>query len=335
MPRTAHSLSEKVPKISARRALVALLGAVAVFWGLNVLAGRYLEQYSPNQGYRVIWKKWGMVLGGETANAKALLLGDSSGNQGGDSDALTDSLGGSVFNLATVGNLILINDAAQLAEHIDRNGAPKIVILVHVYDVWHRNLSADEATLLPYSAIAGDTALGSRITFGKWFVFNHFPLYSQNVSLLHRLKHPAKAFDANSHFTETGFMPVTQPNEAIVEEDFQGHLNFLRENPTFRMSADNRHGLNRILLLAEQHNFDVHLLNSPIYEKLAANDSFKAYYAQLCDTMHAWQARRPRLHWASDTLCTFPASQMENVDHVTTVGAAVYTRHLFAAIKRS
>ncbi len=122
-----------------------------------------------------------------------------------------------------------------------------------------------------------------------------------------------------------------KPNPEYVEAQKKTNIEFAKKNK-FKLSENNSKALERIVSLAEKHDFNIYLANSPIYEKLYEDKDFKAYYSQLQDTLGAYAAKSDRVHYIREPI-TFPKEQMENADHLVYSAAKVYTNKLISEIE--
>src|SRR5438128_2449200 len=121
---------------TARRLIGTIGGVLALVALANTAALFVLSRHPVNHGYKVIGAKWELLREQERP-VDWLVLGDSSGNQGVVPAVLSERLGGSSLNLCTVGDLLAVNDAWMLETYIGTVGAPRKVLMVHAYDIWH------------------------------------------------------------------------------------------------------------------------------------------------------------------------------------------------------
>ena len=82
-----------------------------------------------------------------------LILGDSSAAQGVDPEFWTNASGESAINLATIGDATVVNDAWMLETYLERFGRPNKVVIVHAYDIWHRELKQNVVVQIPFKFI--------------------------------------------------------------------------------------------------------------------------------------------------------------------------------------
>jgi hypothetical protein len=99
------------------------------------------------------------------------------------------------------------------------------------------------------------------------------------------------------------------------------------------MSWDNRQSPARIRALAERHGFDMYLASAPIYEGLAAAPAFRRYHALLRESLAGLAGEGSRVHLVFDQPMTFPASEMQNVDHLVRNAANRFTLALALRIR--
>src|SRR5262245_9968724 len=126
---------EIVGPTTPRKILLTLLGTVSVIALINLV---FVFQ-SMNLGYRVIQQKWEMLLDLKQP-VDWIVLGESSGSEGVTPDIISQELGGKALNLCTIGNMLVVNDAWMLDKYIAKFGPPRGVVIVHVYDIWDRDI---------------------------------------------------------------------------------------------------------------------------------------------------------------------------------------------------
>ena len=308
-----------------------------IFVLANVGANLYLKNFPENRGYWLIQQKWSMLL-----NLKQpvdwLILGDSSCNQGVIPQVLETELSGKAVNLCTIGDSLVLNNAWMLSQYIKKYGAPKNIILVHVYDVWAREINWTVTSQTP-------------LAWGYWnqlepnfqlslpekkevFLNKYVPLYSQNTSLKKILQERDRLFkDKDFQLEENGFMAVTEPNTWEVEVDTQRHLNTAK-NTDSSLSATNLKAIATIVKLAEQHKINVYIANSPIYQELYQHPDFQAYYNQVQKELQRNSDRSKNIHRIMAKPMTFSKEEMQNADHLIVSAAKSYTKQLGKEIKK-
>ena len=129
-------------------------------------------------------------------------------------------------------------------------------------------------------------------------------------------------------------MPLLTPSTGI-HNDARNHLNRIGQKVPV-ISTFNIAGLERILNLAELHNFNVYLTNSPLYAGIWYNSKFRSYFDKLQNKLERFSAVHSRLFFLRfDSDLTFPAEKMENVDHVIYSAAQIYTSRIAERIRAS
>jgi hypothetical protein len=295
----------------------------------------YLDRYPQNLGYVLIEEKWDLLSSME-APADWLIIGDSSGNQGVVPETLEEKLGGTAVNLCTVGNMALLDDTWMLRRYIDRFGPPENVVIVHVYNIWHRE--APPPALLAQIPLPWgfwkemspplELSLEERIDI---LLARYVPLIAEPRALKQALKSPTKLFKRKTlEFETNGYMPVSQANAGAVQMDAVAHRRFAAENE-FTLSNINQRALNEIVGLANRYGINVYLANSPLYEDMLKDGQFREYYAAVEDWLRESAERSAHIHFLAGTV-TFGMDQMDRVDHVTHSTALSFTHSLAARI---
>lgn len=337
MASKSNQLSEEILKpVTLRHIFLFLTIPWLIVGVINFYVGLYLKYFPENKGYWLIKKKWEMLLYLKQP-VDWLILGDSSCNQGVDPSIFREKLNASAINLCTIGDTLALNDAWMLSKYIEKYGAPKNVLIVHVYDVWHRDINWN---------VTGQTPLA----WGYWkklkpqlelnyedlntvFVNKYVPLYSQNESIKEIIKNPDTWFKRDDYdIREDGFMSKFDVNPGEVKLDSERHINLVK-NKQFSLSSPNQKSLEQIVALAEQYNFNVYLTNSPLYEGLYQNKNFRAYFSQVQKTLRSVADKSDRVHYILQKPITFPKIRMQNADHVIESAAKEYTHKLVSEVR--
>ncbi|MGJ3253466.1 MAG: hypothetical protein ACFE0J_20385 [Elainellaceae cyanobacterium] len=317
-----------------------ILGTFALVILANFLADGFLNYLTSNRGYFLVSRKW-QILSELKQPVDWLILGDSSCNQGVIPERFSETLGGTAVNLCTFGPLLTLDDAWMIEHHIQRVGPPKQVVIVHVYDIWYREIEEDtlaHVAQIPLSSneiedFEPPLRLNQEDQI-KMILHRYAPLYSSNETLSDWIRDPVESFRESREFTVTdsGFMPIRRPKPVYVRRDVRNHLEFVREN-NFSMSPINQNAMARIKQLAEQHDFDVYLASSPIYEGLYADQAFQRYFNRVNRQLNTFDNQSDRIHYVLKEPVTFDADQMRNVDHVIESAAEDYSDRLVNAIQ--
>lgn len=338
----AQPVDQKLPQeitkpIKSKEFFLSFLGTLIFVIIFNFTAKLYLKENTTNRGYWIINKKW-EILSKQKKPVDWLILGDSSCNQGVVPTILNERLNTSSINLCTIGDMISLDDSWMLETYIQRFGeAPKNILIVHVYDAWSRGVNRPVFAQVPldwgyWKRLEPKLHFAKRDTL-QLFIERYIPLYSQNQSLSDLFKSPYDAFKRNQNFQldKDGFMIWEKPNPEYVEAQRKMHLDFTRKYK-FNFSSNNREALEHIVKLAEKHDFNVYIANSPIYEKLYEHKDFKAYFTQVQDTLDGYAAKSDRVNYIREPI-TFPKEDMENADHLVYSAAKVYTNKLISEIE--
>ena len=325
--------AEIVESQSWQLTLGSIVGVLVLVFVVNLVAVWILQQDNTNLGVGVVRTKWEMLLSLEQP-VDWLILGDSSAHQGVNPEVLNERFGVSSLNLATIGNLLVLNDAWMLDKYIERFGPPRNVVIVHVYDVWHREINGAPMADIPLRA-GFWKRLNPRVEFSprqveRFVRRRYFPLYVRNSTLSHRLLSPTAS--AETGILANGFTIRDKPNPDSVRRDKDEHLWFVRRN-TFALSTPNSIALEHIAALAEKYEFDVYFANSPLYEGLYEDLDFREYYSHVQMMLNDFAKENERLHYVLRDPVTFSIEKMQNVDHVIYEGAISYSEKLVSEIQ--
>ncbi|BAS59562.1 hypothetical protein NIES2135_09100 [Leptolyngbya boryana NIES-2135] len=329
--------TETVTAATRRSIFLTLFGTIALVGLFNLAAKFYLIRHTPNRSDWLIREKWELLLRLEKP-VDWLILGDSSCNQGIDPSLFDSDLKTTSINLCTVGNMTNVNNAWMLEAYIQRFGPPRHILIVHVYDVWGRDIDPMMMARVPLQlqrlSQFEPRINQRRVTNFQVLLERYLPLYSKNQSLQEVMMFPLDSYETNRSFSlkEDGLMVWHQPNPENVEGQKTMHLSNIQQKPTFQLSNTNRQALEHIISLAEKHQFDVYLANSPIYNELYQQKEFQGYYNQVRDMLRHYANSSSRVHYVLQEPVTFPKEEMENADHVIYPAAKQYTQQLVQAI---
>jgi hypothetical protein len=348
--------------------------SLATLVAVNAAARVLLSRAGSNLAYRLMDEKWRIVgmhpvavqwaaAGSDSADSGTrpwLILGDSAGNQGADPETIAAALTtdpehpATALNLCVVADALAVHDAWILSAWIDRHGPPAGVVIVHTYDMWHREANHPEhtnsAAMLARAPVSpGRATPPVRFTgpnLATYLAVRHAPLYAENESLASLIAEPGRTIGrlrdrgdiAWQWPRADGFMPTPATRAGAVERDTRGHLNLLRGNRArrplpARLSPDNLAALGAIGALAEQHGFDVYLAAAPMHRGLWEAPRLQAYHATLRAALAEIDAAHERVHIALAEPVRFEANQMQNADHVALPAAIEYSRTLGEAIR--
>lgn len=315
--------------------IMEILGSLILLVIANFFTLWYLDRYSTNFGYWVTHQKWN-ILARMDAPVDWLILGDSSCNQGVSPAIIEQQLGESAVNLCTIGNLTVLSDLWILEEYIQRFGAPKGVLIVHVYDVWERDLNPVLLGFIPRpwgfweDHTLGDSLLEDPDVRREVFLEHYVPLISQDTRLTNILRSAvfecSNPFEPRGQMEANGFLPAEPAKPELVAQDSQQHLELL-QGATPTISSINLNALQAIIAIAETYQFPVYLVNGPLYEGLYADLTLQAYLAQLQEQLETIADQAGGIHLVREVK-TFPASELQLVDHLTLPGAEAYTHWL-------
>ena len=324
--------------------LVALLVMVGTVFAFNHWIGRYLDRNGTNLGYRYIAHKW-YVLEHLDEGVDWLVLGDSSGSQSFDPGVLEAQTGQTAINLGTIGNFGLTDDLWML-EDLERFGPPKRVVLIHVYDVWRRRLDPKLLGRIPRDRVLSEETIEKydidEEQFDEMWLVRHVRMYAERTSIRkaleltwHRMtkteeemeelrKKDRSLPEKEPELTDSGFVRMCGALPNALKRDSSGHMRFLRKSRA-RISKDNREALQAMAALAKEHGFELHVVNGPIYERLAAKSEFQKYFDGIVEGLHKLTKGNPRVHVVEEV---YPVSSkyLQNVDHITCDGTEGYTR---------
>jgi len=312
-----------------------LLITIVVLLTLNFFSSQLLKAFSTNGGYRLIRTKWD-ILNKLEKPVDILILGDSSANQGVDTDLIEKKTGKSAINLATIGNVLSLNDYWMLTEYIKKFGSPSCVVNIHVYDIWHdhaNHAAIAQIPLTPIQMVSKLSQAGLGIKFqAKYLLAKYVPSLSENTSLKRLFMRPWKISKPSIPLSNTGFQPWPDANPKNVLNDIETHKKFVQKN-NFKPSKENIYALEQMGKLSTEKGFSLTIANSPMVDRLYGGRNLKHYLSDVNNFVGKIAAEHDNMYHLFTTPEIFSTSVMQNVDHLTTKAAKVYTLRLLEKIK--
>lgn len=310
------------PSIIPINKLIKIILYVIFFVSLvNLLAYFYLQYFNPNKAYALIQHKWEILKKSSTVDW--LILGDSSGNQGVDPKWFKKKENVEALNVCTIADLLIINDLWQLESVVKQGNKPKNILLVHTYDIWHRDqIPTGYASQIP--AIPSDFPLSKyAISNVKRLVMNALPINFQRASLGHVLQHSSLWGKRNYGWEKDGFECIEKADIKEVRRDAEVHLEFVKNN-NLKISTINEQALMELANLAKAEGIKVYLTQAPYYFALAQDENFINYQQDLEGYLKSFCEKNNWTYLADIQM--FSESEMENADHVTMEGAQEFTK---------
>jgi len=311
--------------------LVLVLAANATMFACLRL---FAAQVEPER--HIVGTKWSM-LARLSQRPSLVVLGDSSALHGIDDSVFAAHGFAPTLNLATMGNLLLVNDAWMLNDLIARDLAPPRVLLVHVFDIWDRT---DKRMLgpLPYvpcpsggcearrPSLSLDSEDELLLQARRWV-----PLVSASESVLryarYLLRDPRAAL-AGVQITPAGQVPLVKARPARVREEVARAHAQLVAAPDFAISSINEAALMTIIDSARKANTEVYFAPSPLCGGIGRDPAFQARWNGTVAFLEGLERDHPNFHLLLDEPMLFEESEMENCDHVVAQAAVRYSEAL-------
>lgn len=325
MPRSEMPVEELHPT-SSRSILSALIAGGVLLLALNVAACLLVNRFTPNQGYRDIRKKWEYLISLEE-DVDMLIVGDSACNHGIQPALINRALEINSINLCTIGDALFLEDSWMLDYYLRKGFTLDALMISHVHDVWYREKNLAVIAQIPlagfyWQSLSPSLESSLRDT-AEILKHKYLPLYTQNSSLSHLLMYPWRA-SAYVPFQNFGFDSSAKPNTERVKKEMSELLEWVTTQP-FRVSAINDRSLRRMLELAEEYDFDVYYVPSPMLDSLRENPAMQRYLFRLNDYLEEISSNYKRLDVLFNEPVGFPIEEMESPDHVIPSSAATFT----------
>jgi hypothetical protein len=329
-------VDEVVPKSRPRAVAISLVVALLAFLGANLCAKCVLDRHTSNRAYWLISAKW-RLLEAQTAPVDWLILGDSSGNQAVQGDRLAQKLGGSTLNLCTIADMLVVHDAWVLRRYLDRVGPPKNVVVVHVADVWPRQLQNKQKMLLgkvplpwgSWEKAEPPLTLTPRETFAL-FLDRYVPLYTDNLTISRWATRPKTFLKSRMSLDAWGYMRIDSPDPKNAVQD--GKNKILYFGNARKVSSANQAGLLELIRLSEEYGFRLIVAHAPVVDVLGTSPQFAVRLREMEASLRQAAGPDTPLPLVLNPPVMFPAALMQNCDHVTHPAASRYTDLLSEAI---
>jgi hypothetical protein len=332
---------EILPTTSWYKLILLILLTLVMVFLTNLFMIGYLDRNSMNYGYWTIHQKWNLLDGLE-APVDWLVLGDSSCSQGVMPEVFMNELNQSAINLCTTGDMGTLDNLWMLEEYIQRFGAPKNVLVVQTFDMWHRDFNPVRLGQIPRPwNFWEDHTFGYDLMFDKdirdeTFVEHYVPLISQNktIGMIIRSTLAGKhnPFNSTWEMMGDGFVPAFESKPETVLAGEQQQIDFVTKN-SFSVSFLNNQALWKMAKLAETNDFNLYLANSPAFEGLYANPDYQEYFHSLQYYLQDVANQSANVRYIP-SVKTFPVEQMQNPDHLIVSGAEEYTQWLVEEIRQ-
>lgn len=316
--------NEQAPAAGGARAWL-LAGALVL--ALNLLVAVLIDG-TPSAD--LVAHKWRMLHALEQA-PDGIVLGDSAGNQGIDTDLLSTATGQRWVNLCTHGNMLLAGDAWMLDELIARNRAPKHILLVHAYDVWSRGPEEIGANIAQIPLLTAPVATLPALPDGRTFDalalwYRLVPLAGRPLTARYVLNFPADGFRQRS-YSPSGHQTGITGKRPDPDRDLQDHVRRLTRTP-WSPSAVNLAALGHLLATARRIGAEVSYVQAPLYEQALTRPVFAENYARYRAFLGTIADANPWLHIDNGVPVLFPAASLSTIEHVDAAGSWILTGHV-------
>jgi len=322
---------EKGVYATSRSVIFTLAGVLILTVFVNFSAKYYLDNSTRNLGYFLIKKKW-EILKNLDKPVDLIILGDSSCNQGVNTDLITEQTGLSALNLCTIGKLLALNDSWMLDYYIRKHGTPDKILITHVYDFWYREINKNVIAKIPLSWGFWED-LKPNLNFSlsdklKMFVAKYFPLYSENVTAKKMMLQTGdKFFSKEVSFSNSGYMWTGKAYPNNVNLDMKYHIEFTGKNEFF-VSLPNQIAMQEIIDTAEKNDIELYISTGPLYAEIYLNSEFRNYYDKVQTYLENLAANRDNVHLILGDTELFDSDELQNIDHLIFSSANKFTMRI-------
>ena len=317
------------------------LGFIAVVNLALCMTG--MVRHTHRQEEDLLRAKWTIANNGDRS-FDWIVMGDSSGTFGVDPTQMSRALRGDTVNLCTFGSMGIAGDLWMLDEYLDHHEPPRGVVVVHAADVW--TTGRGEAMYQYSAAIPESTSsvlvrlLAARSSPSEIF---HFLKYRDVFPLLFLKKRFRQLIGWSTDLASTDQEELRLPEngEMRMHKDRVNRDHVERHSTDYWIELEKHRDtrdqelLDVMIQRAEEGSFDLYLANGPIAEHVKNSPGFVSEVASIRSKLDELASAHPHVHVVLENWVAYPASTMENANHV--VGTAVddYTQRLSEAILSS
>ena len=229
-----------------------------------------------------------------------LILGDSSAAGAINANELKKQTGLNSFNFALTADATIAGTYFLFKDYLKYNNPPKYIIIMNIYDAWHRGLES-KAVMATLVANFQKDLIKSQIGTSLFFNLNHIILKNYlnygTPSLIHKyeirklirskniIKYYRELMEKQSQMEQelinsSGSSLYAGTDVETILMDAGKHKNFIDDN-LFQVSEINRYYLNELLNEAQKRNILIFIIYPPIlkdfYEDNINNEYLVSY----------------------------------------------------------
>ncbi len=219
---------------------------------------------------------------GRERSADLIILGDSSASENIDPAIIEKKTNYSSLNLATVGDSLMIGNYFQLQDYLKYHQPPKAILLMFVYDFWHRRPN-NLVYRNYYNFIIKEIIFNpDSLKVNSYFLAFLMPSFRYRLDIL-KIMNPASIINGGHLlssfrsikeerdwfrirvYEKSGFLPVFRSFPEYYSLDVKWHQRFL-SGSDFYVSKSNQYYLSKISSLAKENNIKVYYA-APVLSK--------------------------------------------------------------------
>ena len=302
-----------------RRRLVQVLLAVAVLLvaadaGLAWAIDRHRATSAMNR--MVVAGKWDHLASAPAYDA--ILVGDSSGLFGADAALIGRLTGLRCYNACAFGSLGLANEAWLMQFLAEQGRLPKVVVAIHVHDIWPRDASVVLGRLDAFEGAPWER-WEPRLTAarGSWRMQDAIPLAAAPRDAQAMLL--GRWYDAIGHerlrADGSGILP--QPDVRLVRSDVAAARERLARAATAApvLSPFTRASLAAMHAVVLRHPVRLVFAEAPVAEALAADPAYQRHLERVrSEVIGCFPGAS--VAWIASGRRGYPEQDMQNADHL-------------------
>ncbi len=341
MPRNKALTREVIAPANRRELYITWSLAILLVIMANLAAMAFLNIRPREQGIYLLSTRYEMM---EKSSYDWLIFGDSSIRHGINPALFEENDLGTAINLATFGEMTVINNAWMLARYIELQGPPKHVLIGNAYDVLVRDLRQIHhlawvpAPLSFWKKYTPEFEV-TGLDYLHIILTRYLPLYYRESELQVLLTHPNMFLQSKPRdfFTdrENGFQPLSKTRpEYVVNHDRPIQRQTIENaDGKFAISETNLIAYRTIFELAERYSFDVYIANTYVDEIVINDPEFFNFYDQYRKQLTALTDKYQNVHYIHYDPMTFPPEKLQSFHHVSEKYVDDYTQALIDEIK--
>lgn len=294
-----------------------------------------------------------------------LIFGDSSAQLALNSNKIQEVTGLTCYNFATIGNATLAGNYFLFEHYLKSNEAPRSLIMMNVYDIWHRdlrsegtmdvlasyffkdtinnllfsNVVANKNKFLIFKAIAGQTLPSLRYKYELKRIAemtisskkSFFKNIKNTINRNRRMKTNLILRGGNYREYVISLPQVKSINDNLeirkknINEDISNHLEFVQKNEFF-VSNLNRYYLNKFIGETKERKTKILLCYPPILNEFYNNERASTYLISVKNFIRELAESHKNVFLLTEEFYIVTADELfDAIDHLTEKESLIFS----------